>query len=105
MSITYIYRDWKNLWGTVDTKATYDLIPITVPEQGNKVYMIYNLTSGSDHAYTITNIKQGSTRGFWACPIAVTMGWRSCSISGFSDRWQLLASYVFQRRGGRSTTP
>ncbi len=99
LSITYIYRDWKNLWGTVDTKATYDLIPITVPEQGNKVYMIYELASGSDHAYTITNIKQGDP-GVLGVPYRRYSALEILFNKRFSDRWQLLASYVLSKAWG-----
>jgi hypothetical protein len=99
LSITYIYRDWKNFWGTVDTKATYDLIPITVPEQGNKVYMIYDLTSGSNHAYYITNIKQGDP---WVLgvPYRRYSGLEIMFNKRFSKRWQLLASYVYSKTWG-----
>lgn len=100
LSITYIYRDWKNLWGTVDTKATYDLIPITVPEQENKVYMIYNLTSGSDHAYYITNIKQGSSPWVLGVPYRRYNGLEIMFNKRVSDRWQLLASYVYSKAWG-----
>jgi hypothetical protein len=99
-SVTYIYRDWKNLWGTVDTKANYEPISITVPEQNNKVYTIYDRTSGSDHAYFITNIKQGSSRWVLGVPYRRYGGLEIMFNKRFSNRWQLLASYVFSKARG-----
>jgi hypothetical protein len=58
LSVSYIYRDWKNLISYYDTKSDYQKTALDVPEL-NTTLEIYELTTGNAHEYTLGNIKKG----------------------------------------------
>jgi len=97
-SVTYIYRDWKNIIGPYDTLTSYDTIPVTVPENG-QTYTVYERTSGDAHAYILTNINTGD-RWVRSAPYRRYSGIEVMFNKRFSDRWQLIASYVYSKAWG-----
>jgi hypothetical protein len=97
-SISYIYREWKNIISYYDRKSDYSQISLFVPELG-RTYEIYERISGSAHEYILANIKQGDPwvlgkpyRKYWGVELLFN--------KRFSNRWQLLASYVYSKAWG-----
>jgi hypothetical protein len=97
-SVSYIYRDWKNIIGFYDTMTNYDPISVMVPENG-KTYTVYERTSGDAHAYIVTNIKSGQ-HWIMSNPYRRYSGIEFMVNKRFSDRWQLIASYVYSKAWG-----
>jgi len=97
-SISYIYRDWKNIISYYDLKSDYSKISVFVPELG-RTYEIYERTSGSAHEYILANIKQGDP---WVLgkPYRKYRGVELLFNKRFSNRWQLLASHVYSKAWG-----
>lgn len=99
LSVTYIHRNWKNTIGPVDRAADYDEVPITVDGYGN--YTIYERTEATVNTfdYLITNYRVGDN---WilANPYRKYDGLEILFNKRFSNRWQLVASYVYSRTHG-----
>jgi hypothetical protein len=98
ISITYINRNYKNIIGAVNNAATYEPFEYPVEELG-QTYTLYELTSGSANDYLIKNIKQGDV-GVTARPYRKYWGIEFLFNKRFSNRWQLLASYVYSQSKG-----
>ena len=100
-SISYIHRDWKNLIGAYDEKTAYKEKPITfTDENGNTVPLtVYERTSGSAHAYVLANIQKGDPN-ILGDPYRNYRGVEFMFNKRFSNRWQLLASYVYSKAYG-----
>jgi Carboxypeptidase regulatory-like domain len=98
-SVTYINREWKNPVGSYDNAATWD--PYWHWSSAYKTYFqIFERTS-DEHEYVIGNLKAGVNgvpdgvdvfRKYW--------GWEFLFNKRFSNRWQLLASYVYSKAYG-----
>ncbi len=98
VSATLIYRDWKNFVGTIEPTAQYEEASYTVPETG-ETFTLYNRLNPSDRAYIITNINKGDP---WI-DVDVYRNYIGLELlfhKRFSNRWQLLASYVYGRAYG-----
>jgi hypothetical protein len=97
---TFIYRDWKNIIGRIDEVANYFPVNITVPEFNNTGLTVYGQTNVGEHQYLLTNITQDSSqwimgdpyRNYWAIELLFN--------KRFSNKWQLLASYVYSQATG-----
>jgi outer membrane receptor protein involved in Fe transport len=112
LSVTYINREWKSLIGAVDLAADYDLIDYTVPfaydtatqqwVAGSTVYQIYERTPDTvnTHDYLITNYTTASSPWVLVDPVQKYEGLEILFNKRFSNRWQLLASYVLSRATG-----
>lgn len=99
LGITYINREWKNIIGQYDTLSTY--VPRTVNVSLlNKAFTIYERTSGSAHDYVLTNIQKGDSPWILADPYRKYWGLEFVFNKRFSNRWQLLASYVYAKAFG-----
>jgi hypothetical protein len=107
LSVSYIRRDWKNIIGVLDMQATYD--PVTYPVDvldtttqtvATQDYTVYDLTSGDAHEFYITNVKEGSNPYVLGRPYRRYDGLEVLFNKRFSNRWQLLASYVYSRTRG-----
>ena len=103
VSVTYIYRDWKNIIGPIDTAAIWAPVTVDDPETGTS-YTIYEQTNPDDHAYIIKNLDKddpginltiGDTR-----PYRRYWGLEFMLNKRFSNGWQLLASYVYGKAYG-----
>ncbi len=98
LSATFIYRNWQNIIGTIDTAATYEPIQQYVPEL-DKTYTIYERTDADTYSYTIKNIQKGDPyinldpyRKYWGIELLFN--------KRFSNNWQFLASYVYSQATG-----
>jgi len=99
-SVTYINREWKNSVGSYDNAATWE--PYWHYSSAfDRDFQIFRRTSGDTHDYVIGNLKAGVNgipegvdifRKYW--------GWEFLFNKRFSDRWQLLASYVYSKAYG-----
>lgn len=98
-SITYIYRDWKNIISFYDTESTYRKVNITVPDPINKTFEVYERTSGTAHYYVLDNVEEGQP---WVLgkPYRRYWGLGFLFNKRFSNRWQLLASYNYSKAWG-----
>ncbi len=100
VSVSYIYRDWKNIIGRYDTLAVYEPLTYNVSPLG-KTFAIWELTSGNAHEFVIENIKQGSDR-----PYVLDKAYRKYQgleflfNKRFSNKWQLMLSYVYSKTKG-----
>lgn len=99
LAVTYIYRDWRNIIGRYDTLAEYSQIPVSVGYHVNQTFNIYRLESGDAHAYVLANIKKGDP---WVLenPYRRYSGVEFLFNKRFSNRWQLLLSYVYSKAWG-----
>ncbi len=97
ISLSYVSRDWKNPIGVYDTATDYELITIDDPDYGS--YQVYNRTSGDAHHYVIANITADDP---WVLvdPYRNYRGLEVLFNKRFSNRWQLLASYVYGKAKG-----
>ena len=99
-SVTYINREWKNPVGAYDNEATW--APYSHYASGlGQSFQIFRRTSGDTHEFVIGNLAPGVNgipagvdvfRKYW--------GWEFLFNKRFSDRWQLLASYVYSKAYG-----
>jgi hypothetical protein len=101
--VSFIYRTWHNFLADIEPDADY--VPGTVSDPWTtNVYNVYEQTNVSDvRNLTVTNIKKGDPwiledtyRKYWG--IQTTFNKR------FSNRWQLLASYVYSKCTGTMDT-
>jgi hypothetical protein len=99
LSVAYIWRDWKNIVGVLDTQAAYAEVNYHV-DIINKDFTLYNLTSGDAHEFYITNVKAGSNPYVRGKPYRRYQGLEFLFNKRFSNRWQLLASYVYSKTKG-----
>ncbi len=100
-SINYINRRWNDLIGIVDRQAQYDPVTVTVPDLNDKQFTIFERTEDTvdTHEYIISNIKKGDP--FIALdPFRKYWGLEFVFNKRFSNRWQLLASYVYSKATG-----
>ncbi|MFH1946273.1 MAG: TonB-dependent receptor [Acidobacteriota bacterium] len=98
LSVTYINREWKNIWGRVDSKALYEPVEVFIPEL-NKTFTVYNQTNPGEHAYLLKNIVKGDTN-ISLDPYRKYQGLQFTFHKRFSNKWQLLASYVYSKATG-----
>ena len=104
-SVTYINREWKNPVGAYDKLATW--APYDYYSSGlDRDFFIFERTSGDVHDYVIGNLTPDengvnpngipagivASRKYW--------GWEFLFNKRFSNRWQLLASYVYGKAYG-----
>jgi len=99
LSVTYINRTWKNIIGPVDRAADYDEVTYNVPGYGD--YTLYERTpeTVNTRSYLITNYRVGDN---WilADPFRKYGGIEVLFNKRFSNRWQLVASYVYSKTHG-----
>lgn len=103
LSVTYIYRDWKNIIGPVDNAAIWSSVVVTDPETGT-FYTVYEQTNAGTHEYEIKNLDKDDPginitigdkrpyRSYWGLEFMFN--------KRFSNKWQLLASYVYSKAYG-----
>ena len=100
-SVTYIHRDWKNLIGIVDRAADYTPVEYAVSELG-QTFTIYERTNATMgvYDYLICNLSQDKSPWILEKPYRKYDGVEVLFNKRFSNRWQLLASYVYGRAWG-----
>ncbi len=99
LSVTYIFRDWKNIVGPIDYAAEWSPVIVNDPETG-EAYTVYEQTNAGIHEYKIKNIKQGDPGVGNNKPYRRYWGLEFLFNKRFSDGWQLLASYVYSKAYG-----
>ncbi|MEW5900941.1 MAG: carboxypeptidase regulatory-like domain-containing protein, partial [Acidobacteriota bacterium] len=100
ISVSYINREWKNIIGVYDTLARYDPLQYYVSALG-KTFEIYELTSGNEHEFVIENIVRGANKPYYkGDPYRKYEGVEFLFNKRFSNRWQLLLSYVYSKAKG-----
>jgi hypothetical protein len=103
LSISYIYRNWKNIMGPIDRAGNYEPYALTVPDYGD--YTIYERTAETVNTfdYLITNLDKAYSQGYpWILmnPYRRYQGVEFLFNKRFSNRWQLLASYTLSKAYG-----
>lgn len=102
-SISYIWREWKNLIGPIDRAGNYEPYAVDVPNFGT--YTIYQRTADTvnTYDYLITNLLSAYNSGYpWILlkPYRKYHGVEFLFNKRFSNRWQLLASYTLSKAWG-----
>ena len=97
-SVTFIYRNWKNIIGPIDTLATYSPVTVNDPETGDP-YTIYEIDDPNAHAYILKNLTDDDAY-FGLTPYRRYWGLEFLFNKRFSDKWQVLASYVYSQAKG-----
>ncbi len=100
ISVTYIYRDWKNLMGPIDNVAIWSPVVLADPENPATTYTIYEQTNPDEHQYLIKNLKEGDPGIGSNTPYRRYWGFEFMFNKRFSNKWQLLASYVYSKAYG-----
>jgi hypothetical protein len=96
LGVTFIYRSWKDIMGTYDVLAEYELIPWE--DYTGTTYNVWNLPV-VEHQYVQANIKKGDPY----IPDDAYRTYRGLQLTftkRFSNRWQLIASYVLSETKG-----
>ncbi len=100
LSVTYINRRWNNIIGPIDRAADYDPVDQYVSDL-DRTYQIWERTEETLEArdYLLTNIKLGDP---WVLldPYRKYEGVEVLFNKRFSNRWQMLASYVYGKATG-----
>jgi hypothetical protein len=97
-SVTFIYRNWKKIIGPIDTLATYSPVTVNDPETGDP-YTVYEIDDPNAHAYVLKNLTDDDAY-FDLTPYRRYWGLEFLFNKRFSDKWQLLASYVYSQAKG-----
>jgi hypothetical protein len=102
LGVTYINRKWKNIIGRYNRAADYVTQTAYSPEL-DETFTVYEQTLDTLDAsdFVITNIKKGAEFP-WVLeePYRKYEGIEVLFNKRFSNRWQLLASYVYGRATG-----
>ncbi len=100
-SVNYINRKWNDIIGIYDLEANYEPFTVTVPDLNDKEYQIFQRTEDTvdTHKYIIANIKKNDP---WISlePYRKYWGLEFVFNKRFSNRWQLLASYIYSKASG-----
>ncbi len=97
-SVTFIYRNWKNIIGPIDTLATYSPVTVNDPETGAE-YTVYEIDDADARAYVLKNLTEDDAY-FGLKPYRKYWGLEFLFNKRFSNRWQMLASYVYSEATG-----
>lgn len=103
LTVTYIWREWKNIIGPIDRAGVYTPYTVNVPDFGN--YTIYQRTADTvdTYDYLITNLISAYKSGYpyiLMKPYRKYQGVELLFNKRFSNRWQLLASYTLSKAWG-----
>lgn len=99
LSVTYIYRDWKNIMGPIDNAAIWEPVTVNDPETG-AAYTVYENTNDGNPQYVLKNLKEGDPGIGSNIPYRRYWGFEFMFNKRFSNKWQLLASYVYSKAYG-----
>ncbi|HOW85602.1 MAG TPA: TonB-dependent receptor [Candidatus Aminicenantes bacterium] len=102
LGVTYINRKWNNLIGHYDTAGVYEPAEVYSPEL-DRTFTVYERTLATldTYSYIITNLRQSDDLPYiLENPYRKYEGIEILFNKRFSNRWQLLASYVYGRATG-----
>jgi len=106
LSVTYINRSYHNMVTCYNALATYGAVPYTVDVAGavNSDFTLYDLTSEGATAWHIANVDKlkelYSGLGININPYRKYWGLEFLFNKRFSNRWQMMASYVYSQAKG-----
>jgi hypothetical protein len=102
LGISYINRRWKSNLNVYDTLGEYEQITVNDPYTGAP-YTVYNQLNPGERQLVLGNIKKGDP---WITEEVYRQyhGIEVLFNKRFSDRWQLLASYVWGKGTGTIDT-
>ncbi|NTV80974.1 MAG: hypothetical protein HGA24_06090, partial [Candidatus Aminicenantes bacterium] len=103
LSVTYINRLWKKQIGPVDLAADYyDPTTYTIPAPGSGTVQVWERTDETTNTfdYVITNYTTESSPWIFDNPYRKYSGVEVLFNKRFSNRWQMLASWVYARTKG-----
>ena len=100
VSVSYIYRNWKNIIGVYDTLAVYEAYDCEVGPL-SKNFQIWQLISGNAHEFVIENIEKGPNRPYYGGDAyRKYQGLELLFNKRFSNKWQMILSYVYSKTQG-----
>jgi len=102
LGVTYINRKWNNLIGHYDTAGVYMPVTVHSAELGRD-FTVYERTLDTldTYSYIITNLTKGPDLPYiLEDPYRKYEGVEVLFNKRFSNRWQLLASYVYGKATG-----
>ncbi len=108
-SVTYINRSYHNFIAAYNALATYEAVPYQIPDDipgvVNRNFTLYNLTSGDAADWRLTNLETIKNRftdslGVTFNPYRKYWGLEFLFNKRFSNKWQLMASYVYSQCKG-----
>ncbi|MDW7760315.1 MAG: carboxypeptidase regulatory-like domain-containing protein [Acidobacteriota bacterium] len=104
VGIAYIHRDWKNPQNRVDLVANW--VPRDVAytdiDGTTKTITVYQQTNRGENQFLITNLEKNDPRipYFDINPYRQYRGLQFTFNKRFSNRWQMVASYVYSQARG-----
>jgi hypothetical protein len=111
-SVTYINRTFHNFQGSYNALATYEPVDLTYAvwdpvqqEMVDRTFTLYDLTSGDAAEWHLTDAslitdQLNTDYGIDARPYRNYWGLEFLFNKRFSNRWQMLASYVYSQARG-----
>jgi len=99
IGISYINRRWKDILNPYDILAEYEEITVNDPITGAP-YTVYNQTNPGVSQLVVDNIEKDPSKGIMDDVYRQYHGIEVLFNKRFSDRWQLLASYVWSKCTG-----
>lgn len=102
-SVTYIWREWKNIIGPIDRAGDYTTRTVDVPDYGTFTLYERTIDTVNTHDYLITNLYTAWKDGHpWILlkPYRRYQGVEFLFNKRFSNRWQMLASYTYGKAVG-----
>jgi outer membrane receptor protein involved in Fe transport len=101
VGINYIYRDNKDFIDRVNLTGEFEAMPYDDPDSG-KTVTVYNQLNPGEDKWIITNPKKGQYPIVGFEPSRKYSGVEVVLNKRFSNRWQLLASYVYGKATGNN---
>ena len=103
LSVTYINRQWKKQIGPVDQAADYyDPYTYPIPSPGSGTVQVWERTDETVNTfdYLITNYTTASSPWIFDNPYRKYSGVEVLFNKRFSNRWQMIASWVYAQTKG-----
>lgn len=104
LGVAYIHRDWKNAQNRVDLLANWEPRDVTYTDIDgtSKTITVYQQTNRGQNQFLITNLEKGDPRIAYPDinPYRQYRGIQFTFNKRFSNRWQMLASYVYSQAKG-----
>jgi hypothetical protein len=99
IGISYINRRWKDILNPYDILAEYEELAVTDPITGAP-YTVYNQTNPGVGQLVVDNLTKDPSKGIMDDVYRQYHGIEFLFNKRFSNRWQLLASYVWSKCTG-----
>jgi hypothetical protein len=97
--ISYINRRWKDILNPYDILAEYEELTVFDPTTGAP-YTVFNQTNPGVNQLVVANLKKDESKGIMDDVYRQYHGIEFLFNKRFSNRWQLLASYVWSKTTG-----